>query len=194
MVASGFGLSAFFFSTFAHTLFPGHTSALLLVLALGASFPMLLGFFIIRPSHHSSQNLYESIPASESQLSIVEQWDTFSPVEATSEQEAVAHVRETARMRGESGARRSRNLGEEDTAFLLTDGVSSYRGRSRNATRMALEIPGPASRDREHVSLQRSFVNTMANLDEPEVDIHGMALFKTLDFWLMFSILSLRMF
>ncbi|KAF9236916.1 major facilitator superfamily domain-containing protein [Melanogaster broomeanus] len=48
-VISGFGLSAFFFSVLAHVLFPGDTSALLLVLALGTAVPMLIGLFIVRP-------------------------------------------------------------------------------------------------------------------------------------------------
>ncbi|KAJ8522776.1 hypothetical protein ONZ45_g655 [Pleurotus djamor] len=48
LVLSGFGLSAFIFSTIAHLAFPGNTSSFLLVLAIGTSLPMLLGFFFIR--------------------------------------------------------------------------------------------------------------------------------------------------
>jgi hypothetical protein len=200
---SGFGLSAFFFSTFAHALFPGDTGSLLLVLALGASFPMLLGFFIVRPiqdtSHH---NLYESIPAAESQLSIAEQWDTFSPVEATAEQEAIAHIRGTSRVRSKSRNRRSLSLAREDMPFLLADGVNTYRGRSRSAARMSLDIPDRPShdsqgRERERsVSMHRDFIDATSILSNIEVtesaDIHGMSLFRTSDFWLLFSILSLR--
>jgi hypothetical protein len=46
---SGFGLSAFFYSTLSHVLFPGNTSDFLLVLALGTALPMILGLFIVRP-------------------------------------------------------------------------------------------------------------------------------------------------
>lgn len=46
---SGFGLSAFFFSLLAHTLFPGNTSALLLTLAIGTATPMLMGLLIVKP-------------------------------------------------------------------------------------------------------------------------------------------------
>jgi hypothetical protein len=163
---------------------------------------MLLGFFIVRPTHHtSSHDLYESIPAAESQLSIAEHWDTFSPVEATAEQEAIAHVRETSRVRDESRVRRSRSLAREDIPFLLADGGSTYRGRGRNAARMSLEFherPQHGSQDRgrdRSVSMQRDFIDATSNLNEPEtLDIHGMSLFRTLDFWLIFSILSLRMF
>lgn len=45
---SGFGLSAFFFSSLSHTLFPGNTSDFLLVLALGTAIPMIFGFFFVR--------------------------------------------------------------------------------------------------------------------------------------------------
>ncbi|KAG1838706.1 major facilitator superfamily domain-containing protein [Suillus subalutaceus] len=48
LVLSGFGLSAFFFATVASLAFPGDTSALLLVLGLGAAMPMLLGLVIVR--------------------------------------------------------------------------------------------------------------------------------------------------
>jgi len=49
IVISGFGLSAFLFSTIAHTIFPGNTSDFLLTLAVGTAIPMVLGWFLIRP-------------------------------------------------------------------------------------------------------------------------------------------------
>ena len=49
LVISGYGLSAFLFSTISHTLFAGSASSLLLLLSLGSSFPMILGFFFVRP-------------------------------------------------------------------------------------------------------------------------------------------------
>lgn len=48
-VVSGFGLSAFLFSTIAHTVFLGNTSSFLLTLALGTPTSMVLGWFLIRP-------------------------------------------------------------------------------------------------------------------------------------------------
>jgi hypothetical protein len=55
LVMSGFGLSAFFFSSISHILFPGNTSDFLLVLCLGTAIPMVFGFFFVRiiplPSH-----------------------------------------------------------------------------------------------------------------------------------------------
>jgi hypothetical protein len=49
LVISGYGLSAFLFSTISHVFFAGSASPLLLILALGSSFPMIIGFFFVRP-------------------------------------------------------------------------------------------------------------------------------------------------
>lgn len=49
LVLSGFGLSAFLFSTIAHIFYPGDTSEFLLLLAIGTSLPMVWGFFFVRP-------------------------------------------------------------------------------------------------------------------------------------------------
>jgi len=47
-VMSGFGLSAFFFSSISHILFPGNTSDFLLVLGLGTAIPVITGVFFVR--------------------------------------------------------------------------------------------------------------------------------------------------
>lgn len=47
-VMSGFGLSAFFFSSISHILFPGNTSGFLLVLGLGTAIPVITGLFFVR--------------------------------------------------------------------------------------------------------------------------------------------------
>lgn len=65
LVLSGFGLSAFWFSLLAHTLFPGDTSAFLLILALGTTIPMLIGLYIVKPvppSTHTTIEGYSYIP------------------------------------------------------------------------------------------------------------------------------------
>ncbi|KAJ7618509.1 major facilitator superfamily domain-containing protein [Roridomyces roridus] len=48
IVLSGFGLSAFFFSTIAHILYPGDTSSFLFLLACGTALATLTGFFFVR--------------------------------------------------------------------------------------------------------------------------------------------------
>ncbi|KAK2459401.1 hypothetical protein APHAL10511_008588 [Amanita phalloides] len=49
IVLSGFGLSAFLFSSISHIFFPGDTSSFLLILAVGTAFPMIMGYFLVRP-------------------------------------------------------------------------------------------------------------------------------------------------
>jgi hypothetical protein len=58
-VLSGFGLSAFLFSGAARTFFPGDTSALLTLLALGTSIPILFGFFVVRPIPPSTKQVVD---------------------------------------------------------------------------------------------------------------------------------------
>jgi hypothetical protein len=55
LVVSGFGLSAFFFSTIAHTAFSDDTSAFLAVLALGTTIPNVLAYFIVRIVPHDER-------------------------------------------------------------------------------------------------------------------------------------------
>ncbi|KAG9312377.1 hypothetical protein JVU11DRAFT_6753 [Chiua virens] len=71
LVLSGLGLSAFWLTTLAYALFPGNTSAFLLILALGTAFPTLAGLLIIRsvslpPATYSAWDAanegYEPIP------------------------------------------------------------------------------------------------------------------------------------
>ncbi|KAF8075789.1 major facilitator superfamily domain-containing protein [Lyophyllum atratum] len=49
LVLSGFGLSAFLFSTISRVEFAGNTSSFILLLSLGTSIPMIFGYFFIRP-------------------------------------------------------------------------------------------------------------------------------------------------
>ncbi|KAG6816234.1 hypothetical protein H0H87_007561 [Tephrocybe sp. NHM501043] len=49
VVISGFGLSAFLFSTISRVEFAGNTSSFLRLLSLGTAIPMIAGFFFVRP-------------------------------------------------------------------------------------------------------------------------------------------------
>ncbi|KAF5309184.1 hypothetical protein D9619_012743 [Psilocybe cf. subviscida] len=61
LVISGFGLSAFFFSSIAHLLFAGNTSSFLLVLALGTACPMIMGYFLVQPIPLPAQDGYDIV-------------------------------------------------------------------------------------------------------------------------------------
>ncbi|KAL1699492.1 major facilitator superfamily domain-containing protein [Schizophyllum commune] len=66
LVLSGFGLSAFLFSTISHVLFaripaPGNTSHFLTLLALGTALPQLVGLAFVRAVPHEED--YAAVPA-----------------------------------------------------------------------------------------------------------------------------------
>lgn len=76
LVISGFGLSAFIFSTLAHSFFPGDTSSFLLLLALGTALPMLVGLWVVKPIlepgtvHDATPDTYEPIGDNEDPLEL----------------------------------------------------------------------------------------------------------------------------
>ncbi|PFH47164.1 hypothetical protein AMATHDRAFT_152811 [Amanita thiersii Skay4041] len=68
VVLSGFGLSAFLFSTISRIAFPGDTSSFLFILSIGTALPMIMGFFLVRPipipstlNAHGRQNAQQHI-------------------------------------------------------------------------------------------------------------------------------------
>ena len=61
LVISGYGLSAFLFSAISHIFLADDPSQLLLLLSLGSSFPMILGFFFVRPIPLPEKNLNREV-------------------------------------------------------------------------------------------------------------------------------------
>ncbi|KAJ7647252.1 major facilitator superfamily domain-containing protein [Roridomyces roridus] len=69
IVLSGFGLSAFFFSTIAHSLYPGDTSSLLFLLACGTALASSIGFFFVRAIPLAATEIeHTEVPESEATL------------------------------------------------------------------------------------------------------------------------------
>lgn len=66
IVISGYGLSAFLFSTIARTIFLENTSGFLLTLALGTPASMVLGWFLIRICPYPEQVAIENDDVEES--------------------------------------------------------------------------------------------------------------------------------
>ena len=135
LVISGFGLSAFLFSTISHIFFAGGASQLLLLLALGSSFPMILGFFFVRP-----------IPLPDETLNRDNYAETSSSTYAT------------------------RN--SSHTPLLNQDNVE--------------DNPHISGQDHDDTQI-RDDLDMLPN-------VHGKKLWCSGDFWLLFSILSIRAF
>ena len=144
LVVAGFGLSAFFFTTLSNTLLRSTTSAFLLILALGTSCLMLLGFFVVRPVPLPEQG--------SSQL--------------------------------------------EDDEPALSPGLQ-YRDHSRtpllNDDSIKVRYVRTDITDEEH---SNSVGGVMEATQEHSttLNVYGKALLNNLDFWLLFSISSMRMF
>lgn len=131
LVISGFGLSAFFFSTVSH-FFPGDTSSFLLLLALGTSAPMIIGFFFVRP-----------IPLPQEKLE------------------------------GDD---------EGDEEGILTTLLHQQHHPDHTTESHLLD----------HDAIERSAESLTRREVDPLPNIYGKHLFKSFDFWLLFSILSIR--
>ncbi|KAI0333452.1 MFS general substrate transporter [Cubamyces sp. BRFM 1775] len=201
IVISGFGLSAFLFSTIAHAFFPGNTSSFLLVLAIGTALPMILGFLFVRPippPHiDPTRRLEDGTPASPADYGVGEGLGTGSPttysVENTShthllardEDEEDEDVRAPAIELEEEEPLVSSTHAQASSDYVVPGQVDSV---ALSPTRAGL------TRHRSHSSRSISRRSIQTHLDKTadgQPNIHGRRLFKTLDFWLLFTICSL---
>ncbi len=202
IVISGFGLSAFLFSTIAHTLFPGNTSEFLLTLAIGTALPMILGFFFIRripPPHIATDARVErgSIDAaSASDYGVGEGLGTSSPTTYSVENNSHTHLL----------ARDDEDDEPQDSAIELEEEeeplVSSAHAQAASdyvvpATSDSVMLSPPHegyTRHRSHSARSTSRRSLSSQLDKPGgvVNIHGKRMFATLDFWVLFCMMSLR--
>ncbi|KAF9067639.1 major facilitator superfamily domain-containing protein [Rhodocollybia butyracea] len=151
LVKSGFGLSAFLFSTIAHIAFPGNTSSFLFLLSLGTSFPMLVGIFLVHPIPPVSSDTYHEI-------------DHASPSvhDDDIQMHPTAHRSET--LEGDLGHRQP---------SMPADGY--FRGVQGGH---AIELGSPQVLRSPHVS-------------GPALNIYGVRLWKSIDFWIPFATMSL---
>ena len=100
LVISGFGLSAFLFSTISHVFFADSASQLLLLLSLGSSFTMVLGFFFVRPIPLPEEELNRE-GYSERRSSVYEQRNSSHTPLLIHDPHINGHVDDDARIRVE---------------------------------------------------------------------------------------------
>ncbi|KAK7444060.1 hypothetical protein VKT23_015457 [Stygiomarasmius scandens] len=176
LVISGFGLSAFAFSTIAHLAFPGDTSSFLLVLAIGTSFPMILGYFFVRPIPLPSaiHNEYEEIDYAEAEAASLV--PSVLHHENSSQTALLDHDEELAHGHHQNPTTPSEEyIPDARTAVELSPARShAYRSRSRS-----------------HVRGGRSVSRTGKPLIEHGPNIFGKTLWTSIDFWILFVSLSL---
>ncbi|EJF60064.1 MFS general substrate transporter [Dichomitus squalens LYAD-421 SS1] len=203
IVISGFGLSAFLFSTIAHTLFPGNTSEFLLVLAVGTALPMILGFFIVRPippPHiDPTTRLEHAIDGDEDAdgYGTSEGLGTGSPTTYSLANDSHTHLLSRDADDGEQG--RSRMEVEEEEEPLVpplhhTQVTSDYVVETASDALMLSPTREGFTRHRATSARSLSRRSVRSALDEGlegTPNIHGRRLFATANFWMLFTVASL---
>ncbi|KAJ3885821.1 major facilitator superfamily domain-containing protein [Lentinula edodes] len=188
LVISGFGLSAFLFSAIAHLAFPGNTSSFLLLLSLGTSFPMLVGFIFVQPiplppseAHHE----YLDVDQAEADAASLAPSILSAPAhENDSRTHLLTHDHEEGL---ESG------LGHRQ---VPTTAVEEYISEARGGAGIELSPPRGVSRSprpgrHRSRSTRRSFSQSGKQLLDIGPNIYGVKLWTSIDFWIPFISLSL---
>ncbi|KAF9442283.1 MFS general substrate transporter [Macrolepiota fuliginosa MF-IS2] len=155
-VIGGFGLSAFIFSTVAHVMYAGNTSAFLQLLAIGTALPMILGCFLVRPIPLA----LEMLPGIERGLG--------TNIDASTSTSAL--------------------IDDSHTRLLESDGSDVELDDSDDASHQYTH-EHPRSRSLSVAS--SAFVRTHGQLDGDIPNIFGAELWRSGDFWLLFTILSI---
>ncbi|KAG9017659.1 hypothetical protein FRB90_000355 [Tulasnella sp. 427] len=205
LVISGFGLSAFLFSSIAHIFFPGNTSDFLLLLALGTSIPPLIGMFFIRIVPHAQHPGHTEpitaggVPAAAEAFSPVvgpEAYDRLDDHEEDSPEDRSSSVQFRP---GSVRAPSSPNMRKP-----LLSRISFSRPQSETR-RHSITSPHPlnegASDGEEDAEFEELRESTASLLPKSPTkhkavmithpDVHGWELLKANDFWLIFCLLSL---
>ncbi|KAJ3740820.1 major facilitator superfamily domain-containing protein [Lentinula detonsa] len=188
LVISGFGLSAFLFSAIAHLAFPGNTSSFLLLLSLGTSFPMLIGFIFVQPiplppseAHHES---FDVDQAEADAASLAPSIISVPAHENNSRTHLLTHNRDEGLEAG---------LGHRQSP---TTAVEEYNEEARGGAGIELSPPrgvsrSPRSSRHRSSSARRSFSQSGKQLLDVGPNIFGVKLWTSVDFWIPFISLSL---
>ena len=177
LVMAGFGLSAFFFSSISHILFPGNTSDFLLVLALGTALPMVLGFFFVRP-----------IPLPSSGITPVEDGsqNDYQPLSVSDVDEFPHHIRRSS----SSVPLLFHPDGDEETRKPASQHYAQrHAGAPHVPVSGSLELsPSTSFRTRSlphTTSLPTEEIPTEKIVEGRGVDLYRWTLCKSVDFWIM---------
>ena len=181
LVISGYGLSPFLFTTVSHFFFPDNTSAFLLVLALGTSLPMIMGFFLVRP-----------IPLPVQDNSDIEEGRDHDYMEAISSAlDSHTHgssSRTPLLDHDEFAMQGSRS------ATVIRTGIKSARidGEQYALDDIPIRSPNgvPITSPSSSSSSQSRRPNTTREV--AILNLHGRQLWTSIDFWLLFTILAIR--
>lgn len=166
---SAFGLSAFFFSTISHALFPGNASDFLLILGLGTALPMVLGFFFVRPIPLSSHGITTADAGSSS---------SYQPLSPSDPGVFQDHSSSSTRLVIQS---------EEDEEVDSRETVLLYASRPHGLSDSVEPSLSPGHLNRRRVSTAREPAREKV-AEGRGVELHRWSLWKSTDFWIMCSV------
>ncbi|CAL1713245.1 unnamed protein product [Somion occarium] len=199
IVLSGFGLSAFLFSTIAHVFYPGDTSEFLLLLAIGTSLPMVWGFFFVRPI---------PLPHSELIHTIEHGHGETSPNVLSRENNSTTHL-----LKHDNASADDFAVEDEEEEEAISASFELYPGSATHQAEASdYIVPRPADsvalsqtrglhshsrhRSKSSFSVSRGSISRHRGLGigvgaDGSPNMRGFALAGTRNFWLLFTITSL---
>ena len=206
LVISGFGLSAFLFSSIAHLFFPGNTSDFLLLLSLGTSVPPLIGQFFIRivppPSRPGHVDPLTSSQAPEAFAPIVgpNAYDRLDdhPAEEDESEFVAASMRipSSPNMRKPLLERLSQSPEQPKTSHSQSP-TETYHQHPLSSSMEGADFDDTGEveelREQSQTEGLLSGTSRRSSMVIQHPDVHGMELLKSGEFWLIFTILALRM-
>ncbi|QRV78064.1 glycoside hydrolase family 35 protein [Ceratobasidium sp. AG-Ba] len=163
---SAFGLSAFFFSSLARELFPGRTMSFLMVLVFGTAIPVLVGALVIKAPPIMVGRI--RLPADDNEARVPGDEDLQARAGGEDPEAVQDELRDVLR----DGVR----VPAEEVPLRSGDESVLYGERNPWAS----QAQTPAGQTPKS-SLGGS----------GEEDIHGLGLFKVVDFWIIFGIVGL---
>ncbi|KAF8262614.1 major facilitator superfamily domain-containing protein [Lactarius quietus] len=173
VVTSAFGLSAFIFSSISHAFFPRNASDFLLVLGLGTSLPMVLGFFFVRPislPSHGMATIEAGPSANYKPLSLSADSGVFQDQDSSS-----------TRLVFQS---------DDDEEADVQESAPLLAPRPHALSDSVEPSSSPGLLNRRHISTPSSSRKPPSErvTEGRGVDLHRWSLWKSVDFWIVCSI------
>jgi hypothetical protein len=174
---AAFGLSAFFFSSFAQFVLPGNTGHFLLLLACGTFGIVFVSFFFLRVLPHKR---YSVVPVQDS-----DEGSDSNRLRRTKAEESKHRAKQTLLEPGRSNSgfsdfSQGNVLNEQDTGAEAPEGVVSQTDETSSL------MSSPASSESGNVP-EENTVKDHAH----RVDIRGLKLLPLVEFWQLFSLMGI---
>ncbi|PWN48388.1 MFS general substrate transporter [Violaceomyces palustris] len=193
LVLSGFGLSAFLYSSLSHALFPGNTGGYLMLLAFGSMTSMLVGLALIRiipPTEVDGRGAYEAI----ADVSPDADLETSATVNRTRRSSSASRTFTRRRTSSDIGARASvwqPDSLSADASEDEADGQNHVVAPTQNLPQDQTPSTAAAIPSAITHPVNDSETKPIQPGTEGEVDICGRRLIKQVDFLLLFGLMAL---